>query len=44
MARLSYWAINRDFGCTTGPQPSGTCSGIAQPAYGFSNIFRQFVG
>jgi hypothetical protein len=44
MARLSYWAINRDFGCTTGPQPSGTCSGIAQPAYGFSNIFRQFMG
>jgi hypothetical protein len=43
MARLSFWAINRDFGCATGTL-SGTCSGISQPNYGFSNIFRQFTG
>jgi len=43
MARLSFWAINRDFGCATGTL-SGTCSGITQPNYGFSNIFRQFTG
>jgi hypothetical protein len=43
MARLSFWAINRDFGCAVGTV-SGTCSGISQSNYGFSNIFRQFTG
>jgi hypothetical protein len=43
MARLSFWAINRDFGCAAGTV-SGTCSGISEPNYGFSNIFRQFTG
>ncbi|WP_034592507.1 ricin-type beta-trefoil lectin domain protein [Hamadaea tsunoensis] len=43
MARLSFWAINRDFGCAAGTL-SGTCSGISQANYAFSNIFRQFTG
>ena len=43
MARLSFWAINRDFGCAAGTL-SGTCSGISQSNYAFSNIFRQFTG
>jgi chitinase len=43
MARLSFWAINRDFGCAVGTL-SGTCSGISQSNYAFSNIFRQFTG
>jgi len=43
MARLSFWAINRDFGCAVGTV-SGTCSGISQANYAFSTVFRQFTG
>ena len=44
MARLSFWAVNRDLGCPANPQPSGSCSGINQQPYAFSAIFKQFTG
>jgi len=43
MARLSFWAVNRDFGGAIGAA-SGTCNGISRSNYASSNVFRQFMG
>jgi hypothetical protein len=44
MARLSFWAVNRDLSCPANPQPSPSCSGVPQQPYAFSAIFKQFTG
>ena len=44
MAVLSMWAIQRDNGNCPGVGGANDCSGIAQPTWGFSQIFNPFTG
>ena len=41
LGRLASWSANRDFQCSTnmGTTVSNTCSGVAEPSYGFASIF-----
>jgi len=41
IAFLSFWSVNRDTdGCAGSTTTSGTCSGVSQSAYEFTNLFR----
>jgi hypothetical protein len=40
---LSFWALQRDNGGCPGTSGAGTCSGIAQPTWYFSNVFEHFT-
>jgi hypothetical protein len=40
---VSFWALQRDNGGCVGTQGAGTCSGVAQPTWYFSNVFRHFT-
>jgi hypothetical protein len=40
---VSFWALQRDNGGCVGTQGAGTCSGVSQPAWYFSNVFRHFT-
>jgi glycosyl hydrolase family 18 (putative chitinase) len=44
MAVLSMWAIQRDNGNCPGVGGANDCSGIAQPQWGFSQVFAPFTG
>jgi hypothetical protein len=41
---LSMWAIERDNGGCPGTKGAGTCSGISQPTWYFSQHFEPFTG
>jgi hypothetical protein len=41
---LSFWALQRDNGGCPGTKGAGTCSGITQPTWYFSNTFEPFTG
>jgi hypothetical protein len=40
---LSFWALQRDNGGCPGTKGAGTCSGLTQPDWYFSNVFEQFT-
>jgi chitinase len=45
LARLTFWAVNRDRPCTTGLSLSaGSCSGISQSAYAFTDLLAGYDG
>ncbi|MFZ0667362.1 MAG: chitinase [Acidimicrobiales bacterium] len=45
LARLTFWAVNRDRQCTGSlSTAAGSCSGIEQPSYAFTDLVSQFRG
>ena len=40
---VSFWALQRDNGGCPGTQGAGTCSGVSQPTWYFSNVFEHFT-
>jgi chitinase len=44
LARLTFWAVNRDRPCAGANTTSDSCSGISQQPYDFTNIVAQFHG
>jgi hypothetical protein len=40
---VSFWALQRDNGGCVGTQGAGTCSGVSQPTWYFSNVFKHFT-
>ncbi len=45
LARLTFWAVNRDRTCTGGLSTSaGSCSGIKQSAYAFTDLVAGYHG
>ena len=44
LARLSFWAVNRDHPCPTGVHAGDTCSGIAQNDWDFTRINAAYTG
>jgi chitinase len=44
LARLTFWAVNRDRPCAGANTTSDSCSGISQQSYDFTNIVAQFHG
>jgi len=40
---LSFWALQRDNGACPGTQGAGSCSGVTQPTWFFSNTFEPFT-
>ena len=44
LARLTFWAVNRDRPCGAGlTTAAGSCSGIAQPPYAFTELLRGYA-
>ena len=41
---LTFWSMGRDQECPGAPVVSGTCSGIIQSPWAFTNIFTLFTG
>jgi hypothetical protein len=41
---LTFWSAGRDQECPGAPVVTGTCSGIIQSPWAFTNIFRFFTG
>ena len=41
---LTFWSTGRDQPCPGAPVISGTCSGITQSLWAFTNIFKFFTG
>jgi chitinase len=45
LARLTFWAVNRDRQCTGRLSLSaGSCSGIGQSSYALTDLVSQFHG
>jgi hypothetical protein len=44
LARLSFWAVNRDHPCPAGVSAGDTCSGIAQNDWDFTRINAGYAG
>ncbi|WP_433172355.1 chitinase [Actinoallomurus sp. CA-150999] len=44
IARLTFWAVNRDRKCGSGESAGDSCSGVSQSAYAYSKIFAQYTG
>ncbi|HUB75275.1 MAG TPA: hypothetical protein VL979_14730 [Solirubrobacteraceae bacterium] len=44
LARLSFWAVNRDRQCSGGETPGEDCSGIAQAPYAFTDVIAEYHG
>jgi chitinase len=42
LARLTFWAINRDRQCAGAESPGEDCSGIAQAPYAFTDVIARF--
>jgi len=43
IARLTFWAVNRDRQCSSGGA-SDSCSGVSQSAYAYTKIFARYTG
>ncbi len=44
LARLTFWAVNRDRPCAAGlSTKAGSCSGIDQAAYAFTDLLSQYA-
>lgn len=45
LARLTFWAVNRDRPCGSGlATQAGDCSGIAQSPYAFTDLIARYAG
>ena len=44
LARLTFWALNRDRQCEGGENTGEDCSGIAQSPYAFTDVIAQYHG
>ena len=44
LARLTFWAVNRDRSCPPGTSAGDTCSGIVQPDDLFTTLTAGFTG
>ena len=44
LARLTFWAVNRDRSCPAGTAAGDTCSGIVQSPYQFTTLTAGFMG
>jgi chitinase len=44
LARLTFWAVNRDRPCSGDNTDSSSCSGITQQPYAFSDVVAQYHG
>jgi hypothetical protein len=44
IARLTFWAVNRDRACTGGLSAGVSCSGVDQPPYAFTKILARYTG
>ncbi len=44
LARLTFWAVNRDRQCAGGENSGEDCSGIAQAPYAFSDVIAAYHG
>ena len=44
LARLTFWAVNRDRPCSGANTNSSSCSGISQEPYAFTDIVAQYHG
>ncbi len=42
LARLTFWAVNRDRECAAGLDQGEDCSGIAQAPYAFTDVVSEF--
>ena len=42
LARLTFWAVNRDRQCAGGENPGEDCSRIAQTPYAFTDVIARF--
>jgi len=42
LARMSFWAVNRDRPCQSHPAPEEECSGIAQAPFAFTRALASF--
>jgi chitinase len=42
LARLTFWAVNRDRQCAGGENPGEDCSGIVQAPYAFTDVIARF--
>ena len=40
---ISFWALQRDNGGCPGTKGAGTCSGVTQPTWYFSQVFERFT-
>jgi chitinase len=44
LARLTFWAVNRDRPCRTGGAPEEECSEISQSPFAFSDVVARYHG
>lgn len=44
IARLTFWAVNRDRSCDSGGGAGDSCSGVSQSPYDYTKIFAQYTG
>jgi hypothetical protein len=44
LARLTFWAVNRDRQCARGQTPGEDCSGITQTPYAFTDVIAEYHG
>ncbi|SEO23474.1 chitinase [Actinacidiphila rubida] len=44
LARVSFWALNRDRACGSGESAGDTCSGISQGTYDFTKALAAYTG
>ncbi|MEV6007606.1 chitinase [Streptomyces sp. NPDC051976] len=44
LARVSFWAVNRDRKCGSGESAGDTCSGISQNTYDFTKALAAYTG
>jgi hypothetical protein len=44
LARLTFWAVNRDRECAAGLNPGEDCSGIAQTPFAFTDAIAEYHG
>ena len=42
LARMTFWAVNRDRPCQTHPAPEEECSGIAQETLAFTGLLAEY--
>jgi hypothetical protein len=44
LARLTFWAVNRDRQCSGAQTPGEDCSGIGQAPYAFTDVIAEYHG
>jgi hypothetical protein len=44
LARLTFWAINRDRACAGADQTPDSCSGVSQQPYAYTQLIARYHG